>query len=75
LPRDPRARASRHRSIVVVLAIAARGLLLSLNMPTPSPLSTLSGALKIADKVTVTMEAVGNKIRLNSQSWEDLGAQ
>jgi hypothetical protein len=28
--------------------------------------------LKIADKVTVTMEAVGNKIRLNSQSWEDL---
>jgi hypothetical protein len=29
--------------------------------------------LKIADKVTVTMEAVGNKIRLNSQSWEDLG--
>jgi hypothetical protein len=40
-------------------------------MPTPSPLSTLSGALKIADKVTVSMEAVGNKIRLNSQGWED----
>ena len=31
----------------------------------------LSGALKIADKVTVAMEAVGNKIRLNSQGWED----
>ena len=31
----------------------------------------LSGALKIADKFTVTMEAVGNKIRLNSQGWED----
>jgi hypothetical protein len=27
----------------------------------------LSNALKIADKVTVTMEAVENKIRLNSQ--------
>jgi hypothetical protein len=27
----------------------------------------LSGALKIADKVTVSMEADGNKIRLNSQ--------
>ena len=40
-------------------------------MGTPTPLSTLSGALKIADKVTVTMEAVGNKIRLNSQGWED----
>jgi hypothetical protein len=40
-------------------------------MQSPSPLSTLSGALKIADKVTVTMEAVGNKIRLNSQGWED----
>jgi hypothetical protein len=31
----------------------------------------LSGALMIADKFTVTMEAVGNKIRLNSQGWED----
>ncbi len=31
----------------------------------------LSGALKIADKVTVSMEAVGNKIRLNSQGSED----
>jgi hypothetical protein len=31
----------------------------------------LSGALKTADKVTVAMEAVGNKIRLNSQGWED----
>jgi hypothetical protein len=41
-------------------------------MSAPSPLSTLSGALKIADKVTVTMEAVGNKIRLNSQGWEDV---
>jgi hypothetical protein len=30
------------------------------------------GALKIADKVTVTIEGVGNKIRLNSQGWEDL---
>jgi hypothetical protein len=40
-------------------------------MSPPSPLSVLSGALKIADKVTVAMEAVGNKIRLNSQGWED----
>jgi hypothetical protein len=40
-------------------------------MQPPSPLSTLSGALKIADKVTVAMEAVENKIRLNSQGWED----
>ncbi len=31
----------------------------------------LSGALKIADKVTVAMEAVGDKIRLNSQGWKD----
>jgi hypothetical protein len=31
----------------------------------------LSGASKVADKVTVAMEAVGNKIRLNSQGWED----
>jgi hypothetical protein len=31
----------------------------------------LSGALKIADKVTVAMEAVGDKIRLNSQGWDD----
>ena len=40
-------------------------------MGTPTPRSTLSGALKIADKVTVTMEAVGDKIRSNSQGWED----
>jgi hypothetical protein len=40
-------------------------------MAQPSPPSVLSGALKIADKVTVSMEAVGNKIRLNSQGWED----
>ena len=40
-------------------------------MAQPSPLSVLSGALKIADKVTVAMEAVENKIRLNSQGWED----
>jgi hypothetical protein len=39
-------------------------------MAQPPP-SVLSGALKIADKVTVSMEAVGNKIRLNSQGWED----
>ena len=36
-------------------------------MSQPSPLSVLSGALKIADKVTVAMEAVGNKIRPTSQ--------
>jgi hypothetical protein len=35
------------------------------------PLSVLSGALKIADKVTVAMEALGNKIRLDSQGCED----
>jgi hypothetical protein len=40
-------------------------------MAHPSPLSALSGASKVADKVTVAMEAVGNKIRLNSQWWED----
>ena len=40
-------------------------------MAQPSPLSVLSGALKIADKVTVAMEAVGDKIRLNSQGRED----
>ena len=28
--------------------------------------------MKIADKVTVSMGAVGNKIRLNSQGWEDV---
>jgi hypothetical protein len=27
--------------------------------------------LKIADKITVSMEAVGDKIRMNSQGWED----
>jgi hypothetical protein len=31
----------------------------------------LSAALKIGDKATVSMEAVENKIRLNSQGWED----
>ena len=41
-------------------------------MAQPSPLSVLSNALKIADKFTVAMEAVGNKIRLNSQGWEDV---
>jgi hypothetical protein len=40
-------------------------------MSPPSPLSVLSGALKVADKFTVAMEAVENKIRLNSQDWED----
>jgi hypothetical protein len=40
-------------------------------MAHPSPLSALSGASKVADKVTVAMEAVGSKIRLNSQGWED----
>ena len=40
-------------------------------MAQPSPLSVLSGALKIADKFTITLEAVGNKIRANSQGWED----
>ena len=37
-------------------------------MQLSTPLSTLSGALKITDKVTLAMEAVG---RLNSQGWED----
>ena len=37
-------------------------------MAQPSPPSVLSGALKIAD---VAMEAVGDKILLNSQGWED----
>jgi hypothetical protein len=32
----------------------------------------LSGALKITDKVTLAMEAVGDKIRLNCQGWEDV---
>ena len=40
-------------------------------MAHPSPLSVLSGALKIADKVAVAVEAVGGKIRLNSQGCED----
>jgi hypothetical protein len=31
----------------------------------------LSNALKIADKVTVTMEAVEDKIHRSSQGWED----
>jgi hypothetical protein len=31
----------------------------------------LSGAWKKADKFTVMLEAVGNKIRANSQGWED----
>ena len=29
-------------------------------MGSPSPLAVLSGALKIADKFTIAMEAVGN---------------
>jgi hypothetical protein len=37
-----------------------------------SSLAVLSGALKITDKCTVAMEAVGDKIRLNCQSWEDV---
>jgi hypothetical protein len=37
-----------------------------------SPLAVLSGALKIGDKFTVAMEAVGNKIRLNAGGWEDV---
>jgi hypothetical protein len=41
-------------------------------MSPPSPLSVLSGALKVTDKATVAMEAVGNKIRLGSQGWEDV---
>ena len=48
--------------------IGSRGQII---MAQPSPLSVLSGALKIADKVTVAMEAVGDKIRLNSQGWKD----
>jgi hypothetical protein len=40
-------------------------------MAQPSPLFVLSGALKITDKITVSMEAVGNKIRLNFQWRED----
>ena len=43
-------------------------------MAHPSPLSALSGALKIADKITVAMEAVGDKILLNSQGWEVRGS-
>jgi hypothetical protein len=34
----------------------------------------LSGASKVADKVTVAMEAVGNKIRPNSQGWKTRGS-
>jgi hypothetical protein len=34
--------------------------------------SKLSGALKITDKLTLAMEAVGDKIRLNCQGWEDV---
>ena len=37
---------------------------------TGAPLSVLSNALKIAYKVTIAMEAVDNKIRVNSQGWE-----
>ena len=40
-------------------------------MAQPSPLSVLSGALKIANKSHGHDEAVGNEIRLNSQGWED----
>jgi hypothetical protein len=35
-------------------------------------LAVLSGALKITDKVTLAMEAVGDKIRLDCQGWEDV---
>ena len=31
-----------------------------------------AGALKVADKFTVAMEAIGDKIRLNSSGWEDV---
>jgi len=40
-------------------------------MAPPSPPSVLSNALVIVDKATMAMEAVGDKIRLNCQSWED----
>lgn len=40
-------------------------------MAQPSPLSVLSGALKVADKFTVTFEAVGDKVRMNSHGWDD----
>jgi hypothetical protein len=40
-------------------------------MSQPSPLFVPSNALKIADKVTLMMEAVGGKIRLNSHGRED----
>jgi hypothetical protein len=40
-------------------------------MSSPSPLSVLSNAWKIGDKYTLALEAVGNKIRVNSQGWED----
>jgi hypothetical protein len=40
-------------------------------MSPPSPPLRASNALKIADKVTVALEAVGEKIRVNSQGWED----
>ena len=43
-------------------------------MAQPSPLSVLSGALKIADKFTIAMEAVGGKIRLNCQGWRTCGS-
>ena len=39
-------------------------------MAPPSPLSALSGALKVTEKRTVAMEAVGDKVRLNSSGWE-----
>jgi hypothetical protein len=64
-----RQRATRHRQNPTSQKLPnLRGKII---MSHPSPLSTLSGALKIADKVTVAMEAVGNKIRVNSQGWED----
>jgi hypothetical protein len=40
-------------------------------MAQPSRLSALSNALKIADKVTISIEAVGSKIRVNCHGWED----
>jgi hypothetical protein len=43
----------------------------TVNYATTLPPLYALGALKIADKVTVAMEAVGEKIRLNSQGWED----
>jgi hypothetical protein len=43
------------------------------NYVTTLPLSVLSNALKIADESPSRWEAVENKIRRNSQGWEDAG--